>query len=106
VPAPSVEGYVYFDRQSDDVLPSRMPKLVDVDVVALSKTADKPYYRHVKASPKFEFTDLPFEAEIEITSAAEGWTRGLTTITTGTQPTRMSVSIPMKTQIYVNVPVR
>jgi hypothetical protein len=30
----------------------------------------------------------------------------MTTITTETQPTRMSVSIPMKTQIDVNVPVR
>jgi hypothetical protein len=105
-PAPSVDGYVYFQQQFDEARPSNVPKLVNVDVVALSKTVGKPYYRQAKASPRFEFTDLPYEAEIEITSAAEGWTRGVTTVMTGTQPIRISVAIPMKTQIYVNVPVQ
>lgn len=106
VPAPAIEGYVYHELTADDLKASPLPKLTTVDVVALSKTVDKPYYRAVKASPRFEFTDLPFEAEIEITAALENWTRGVVVVKTGTMATRSAITIPMRTQIYANVPVQ
>jgi hypothetical protein len=80
--------------------PGNLPSLVGTSVTALSKTAGKPYYREVQATPKFEFTDLPYEAEIEITAAKEGWDRSTIMVTTGVQADRKSITLGMRRIYY------